>query len=97
LSSSEKPTGFIGKEGVSSGQDEPRQQDWSKRRPRRRRPAISEAETQFKRRQSVEHPKFGVGMVIDSIVIGGEEEVSIAFQGLGVKKFMASRANLKVL
>ena len=97
LSGSEKPTGFIGREGVSSGQDEPRQQDWSKRRPRRRRPAVSEAETQFKRRQSVEHPKFGVGMVIDSIVIGGEEEVSIAFQGLGVKKFMASRANLKVL
>ena len=97
LSGSEKPTGFIGREGASSGQDEPRQQDWSKRRPRRRRPAVAEAETQFKRRQSVEHPKFGVGMVIDSVVVGGEEEVSIAFPGLGVKKFMASIANLKVL
>ena len=66
------------------------------RRPRRR-PAQSEAPTLFKRRQSVEHPKFGVGMVIDTIVIGGEEEVSVAFPNLGVKKFIASLANLKVL
>ena len=66
------------------------------RRPRR--PAAkTEAPTTFKRRQSVEHPKFGVGMVIDSIVIGGEEEVSVAFPNIGVKKFMASLANLKVL
>jgi hypothetical protein len=36
-------------------------------------------------------------MVIDSVVIGGEEEVSVAFQNLGVKKFMASLANLKIL
>ena len=66
------------------------------RRPRRR-PAKTEAPTLFKRRQSVEHPKFGVGMVIDSVVIGGEEEVSVAFPNLGVKKFMASLANLKIL
>ena len=61
------------------------------RRPRRR-PAQTEAPTLFKRRQSVEHPKFGVGMVIDTIVIGGEEEVSVAFPNLGVKKFIASLA-----
>ncbi len=63
----------------------------------RRGPAKTEAPTLFKRRQSVEHPKFGVGMVIDTIVIGGEEEVSVAFPNLGVKKFMASLANLKIL
>ena len=66
------------------------------RRPRRR-PTTTDAPTFFKRRQSVEHPKFGVGTVIDSIVISGEEEVSVAFPGLGVKKFMASLANLKIL
>lgn len=66
------------------------------RRPRRR-PATTDAPTLFKRRQSVEHPKFGVGMVIDSVVISGEEEVSVAFPNLGVKKFMASLANLKIL
>ena len=66
------------------------------RRPRRR-PTTTDAPTLFKRRQSVEHPKFGVGMVIDSVVISGEEEVSVAFPNLGVKKFMASLANLKIL
>jgi len=96
-SATQDSTGFRSSRRVSSDRGERRQQDWSKRRPIRRRTAVSEAETQFKRRQSVEHPKFGVGTVIDSIVIGGEEEVSIAFQGLGVKKFMASRTNLKVL
>ncbi|MCY3710154.1 MAG: UvrD-helicase domain-containing protein [Caldilineaceae bacterium] len=63
----------------------------------RRRPTATDAPTLFKRRQSVEHPKFGVGMVIDSVVISGEEEVSVAFPNLGVKKFMASLANLKIL
>ena len=66
-------------------------------RSSRSRRAASDTPTTFKRRQSVEHPKFGVGMVIDSIVIGGEEEVSVAFPNLGVKKFMASLANLKIL
>ena len=97
LSGAQESTGFGSSREASSGQGERRQQDWSKQSSRRRRPTVSEAETQFKRRQSVEHPKFGVGMVIDSIVIGGEEEVSIAFPGLGVKKFMASIANLKIL
>ena len=68
-----------------------------RRSPRRRRSSPSEEATTFKRRQSVEHPKYGVGMVIDSIVLGGEEEVSVAFPNLGVKKFMASLANLKIL
>jgi DNA helicase-2/ATP-dependent DNA helicase PcrA len=83
--------------GPLSGRGEYQQQDWSKRKPRRRRPAASEANTQFKRLQSVEHPKFGVGTVIESILVKGEEEVSVAFHGLGVKKFMASLANLKIL
>ena len=90
-------TGLRRQGGVSSGRGENRQHDWSRGKRRRRNPVASEAETQFKRRQSVEHPKFGVGMVIDSIVLGGEEEVTVAFQGLGIKKFMASLANLKVL
>ena len=83
--------------GPLSGRGEYQQQDWSQRKPRRRRPAASEAKTQFERLQSVEHPKFGVGTVIESVVVNGEEEVSVAFHGLGVKKFMASLANLKIL
>ncbi len=73
--------------------------------PANARPAIQRpkpsakptAETEFKRRQSVEHPKFGVGTVIDSIFIGREEEVTVAFPGIGIKKFAASLANLKKL
>ncbi|MCB0116242.1 MAG: ATP-binding domain-containing protein, partial [Caldilineaceae bacterium] len=69
-------------------------------RPVIRRPnpaAKSSAETEYKRRQSVEHPKFGVGTVIDSIFVGREEEVTVAFPGVGIKKFAASLANLKKL
>jgi DNA helicase-2/ATP-dependent DNA helicase PcrA len=54
-------------------------------------------ETQYRRRQSVEHPKFGVGTVIDSTFVGREEEVTVAFPGVGIKKFLASMANLKKL
>ena len=81
----------------SSGSGETLRQERPNRASPRRRRTTSDAPTKFKRRQSVEHPKFGVGMVIDSVVIGGEEEVSVAFQNLGVKKFMASLANLKIL
>ncbi|RME66535.1 MAG: hypothetical protein D6790_00010, partial [Caldilineae bacterium] len=52
---------------------------------------------QFKSRDSVQHPKYGVGMVIDSMTIGGEEEVTVAFPGVGIKKFLASVAKLKKL
>ena len=57
----------------------------------------SEGKTQFKRRDSVEHATFGVGTVIESNIIGGEEEVTVAFPGVGIKKLAASMANLKKL
>src|SRR5690606_21346559 len=39
----------------------------------------ADAKLEFKRRDSVQHPKFGVGTVIDSNLVGGEEEVTVAF------------------
>ena len=96
-SSSDQRTDYRTTDRSNSGRGEYQSQERPARSTRRRRPTRSDAPTQFKRRQSVEHPKFGVGTVIDTIVIGGEEEVSVAFQGLGVKKFMASLANLKIL
>ncbi|MEZ4608806.1 MAG: AI-2E family transporter [Caldilineaceae bacterium] len=36
------------------------------------------APTQFKRRDSVQHPQFGVGTVIESQLVGGDEEVTVA-------------------
>ena len=52
---------------------------------------------QFKRRDSVQHPKFGVGTVIESSLVGGDEEVTVAFPGIGIKRLAASLAGLKKL
>lgn len=86
---------------------EPKQTYWSPggassagNKPAIQRPSATPkpgVEAQYKRRQSVEHPKFGVGTVIDSTIIGREEEVTVAFPGVGIKKFLASMANLKKL
>ena len=53
--------------------------------------------TQFKRRDSVQHPTFGVGTVIESVASGKDEEVTVAFPGVGIKKLLASLAGLKKL
>ena len=96
-SGSGEPTAFRTTNRSSSARGESGRQERPNRVSPRRRRTTSDAPTIFKRRQSVEHPTFGVGMVIDSVAIGGEEEVSVAFPNLGVKKFMASLANLKIL
>jgi len=50
---------------------------------------------QYQRRDSVRHPKFGVGVVITSEVTSDDEEVTIAFPGIGIKKFAVSLAKLE--
>jgi DNA helicase-2/ATP-dependent DNA helicase PcrA len=52
---------------------------------------------QFKRRDSVQHATFGVGTVIESTVTRDDEEVTVAFPGVGIKKLSASLAGLKKL
>lgn len=52
---------------------------------------------QFQRRDSVQHAKFGVGMVIESNLTRDDEEVTIAFPGVGIKKLLVSLAGLKKL
>ena len=66
-------------------------------RPSQRKPARSTAKTEFKRRDSVQHPQFGVGTVIESNVIGGAEEVTVAFPGIGIKRLDAALAGLTKL
>ena len=66
-------------------------------RPSQRKPARSTAKTEFKRRDSVQHPQFGVGTVIESNVIGGTEEVTVAFPGIGIKRLDAALAGLTKL
>ena len=40
------------------------------------------------------HTSFGAGVVVSSAIRGDDEEVTVAFPGKGVKKLMASFANL---
>jgi DNA helicase-2/ATP-dependent DNA helicase PcrA len=57
----------------------------------------SNGKTRFKRLDSVQHVKFGVGTVIESRAVGSDEEVTVAFPGVGAKTLLASLANLKKL
>ncbi len=52
---------------------------------------------QFKRRDSVQHATFGVGTVIESELTRSDEEVTVAFPGVGIKKLSVSLAGLKKL
>jgi len=50
---------------------------------------------QYKAGQKVTHPKFGAGLVIESRVMGDDEEISVVFEQGGVKRLMASFAKLE--
>ena len=58
---------------------------------------VESADLQFKRRDAVQHATFGVGTVIESNLAGGEEEVTVAFPGIGIKRLLVSIAGLKKL
>jgi DNA helicase-2/ATP-dependent DNA helicase PcrA len=53
--------------------------------------------TQFKTGQKVRHSKFGEGTVIESRMTGGDEEVTVAFPGTGIKRLAASLAGLELV
>jgi len=62
------------------------------------KPAATGAVLKFKRRDSVQHASFGIGTVIESEATrDGDEQVTIAFPGVGIKKLLVSLANLKKL
>ncbi|MCB8943152.1 MAG: UvrD-helicase domain-containing protein [Ardenticatenaceae bacterium] len=50
---------------------------------------------QFKTGEKVSHAKFGEGTVIESKWVGNDEEVTIAFPGVGIKRLVASFAKLE--
>ncbi|MEM7537541.1 MAG: UvrD-helicase domain-containing protein [Chloroflexota bacterium] len=52
---------------------------------------------QFKRMESVKHSVFGVGTVVESVVTVDDEEVTVAFPGVGIKTLSASMAGLEKL
>ena len=51
--------------------------------------------TRFRAGDRVRHPTFGEGMVVSSVARADDEEVTVAFPGGGVKKLMASFADLR--
>ena len=52
---------------------------------------------QYQTGQRVRHAKFGEGTVIESKLTGSDEEVSVAFAEVGVKKLAASFAKLQII
>jgi len=83
--------------GGGSGSSAPRSSAGSSMRPSARPAKLPAAALQFRSRDKVQHAKFGEGTVIESKVVGGEEEVTVAFPGVGIKRLMASMAGLKKL
>ena len=84
------------KPATSAGATQPKAAYWSPggKSPGTHKPppskAATTAEPRFKRRDSVQHTSFGVGTVIESAVAhNGEEEVTVAFPGVGIKKLLA--------
>ena len=64
----------------------------------RRQPAIEPspaATLNFSPGEMVTHPLFGPGMVVSSKFAGDDEEVTVAFEGQGVKRLMAKYAKLQ--
>ena len=54
-----------------------------------------EASPSFKAGDRVRHPHFGSGIVLDSKIVEDDEEVTVVFQELGVKHFLASLARME--
>jgi DNA helicase-2/ATP-dependent DNA helicase PcrA len=53
--------------------------------------------TRYRSGQRVRHKLFGEGIVIDSRVRGDDEEVDVAFEAMGLKRLVASIANMEIL
>ncbi len=52
---------------------------------------------QYRSGMQVEHSKFGKGIVIESHPAGEDEQVTVAFEQVGIKQLMASFAKLNIL
>ncbi len=60
-------------------------------------PARTAREPNFQPGQRVSHAKFGEGIVVESRVQGDDEELAVAFEKAGIKRLLASFADLKKL
>jgi DNA helicase-2/ATP-dependent DNA helicase PcrA len=55
------------------------------------------ASLHFQTGDEVRHQVFGQGIVIESKPLGGDEQVTVAFAGVGLKRLMASMAPMEKL
>jgi len=80
--------------GVSrAGAQEARRYQWQTRWAQQ--PEASAA-PRFSVGDRVHHPTFGRGIVMESKVSGGDEEVTVAFDNVGVKRLLVSFAHLEL-
>ena len=63
--------------------------------PAARRAASGPSEASYFAGQKVRHSTFGEGVVVSSKLVDGDEEVTVAFAGKGVKRLLASFARLE--
>jgi len=74
--------------------EEERRYRWQVQWPVTSGPAVT---VQFETGDRVRHRLFGEGIVIESKVTGADEEVTVAFEGEGIKRLLASFAKLEKL
>jgi DNA helicase-2/ATP-dependent DNA helicase PcrA len=60
-------------------------------------PQVEDIEPSFRVGMRVQHSTFGEGIVMESRVDHDEEEVTVAFESVGIKRLAASLANLEML
>ncbi len=61
------------------------------------RPTEKAPVAEFRAGQRVRHPRFGEGIVIESRLQRDDEEVSVVFEDVGIKRLLVSFAGLKKL
>src|SRR5207247_430949 len=82
---------------AGSGRVPPQRQSPQTVRPPQRQAArtATPRDTTFFAGQKVRHALFGEGIVVSSKLVENDEEVTVAFTGKGVKRLLASFANLE--
>jgi DNA helicase-2/ATP-dependent DNA helicase PcrA len=74
--------------------EEERRYRWQVQWPVTSEPVVM---AQFETGDRIRHPLFGEGIVIESKVMGDDEEVTVAFEEKGLKRLLASFARLEKL
>jgi DNA helicase-2/ATP-dependent DNA helicase PcrA len=88
------PDHLIAGRGEVALDEEERRYRWQVQWPVTSEPAVT---GQFETGDRIRHRIFGEGIVIESKVMGGDEEVTVAFEERGIKRLLASFAKLEKL